>query len=59
MPAITDQLHALLVARADGLPGEYSGTYELEAITDSLEAYAGSAVATWQRDGRKRLVTHV
>src|SRR6185503_110192 len=42
MPAITDQLHALLVARADalmGCPEESSGACELEAITDAIEAY--------------------
>ena len=36
MPAITDQLHALLVARADALmdgPDESSAACELEAIT--------------------------
>ena len=42
MPPITDQLHALLVARSDqlmGCPEESSGACELEAITDAIEAY--------------------
>lgn len=42
IPAITDELHALLVARADELmacPEESSGACELEAITDAIEAY--------------------
>ena len=41
-PAITDALHALLVARADalmGCPEESVGACELAAITDAIEAY--------------------
>ncbi len=41
-PPTTDQLHALLVARADalmGCPEESCGAAELEAITDAIEAY--------------------
>jgi hypothetical protein len=42
MPANTDQLHALLIARADaliGCPEESCGAAELEAITDAIDAY--------------------
>ena len=42
IPAITDQRHALLVARADqltGCPEESSGAREPEAIIDAIEAY--------------------
>ena len=43
-PPITDQLHALLVKRADGLEGCPEGSdeeRELEAITIAIEAYEG------------------
>jgi hypothetical protein len=41
-PAIADDLHALLVKRADDLAGCTEGSSEegeLEAITDAIEAY--------------------
>jgi hypothetical protein len=48
-PAITDALHALLVARADALmvcPEESIGACELATITEVIEAYEA---ARWPR----------
>ncbi len=55
-PAITDALHALLVARADALMScaeESVGACELEVITDAIEAYEAMRWPHGRADGGK------
>ena len=55
-PVIADELHALLVKRADDLADCTEGSVEegeLEAITDSIEAYEAVRWASGKADGGK------
>jgi hypothetical protein len=56
VPAITDALHALLVARADAIVGCTEGSdeeAELAYITDAIEAYEAARWPNGKADGGK------
>jgi len=56
VPAITDALHALLVARADALVSCTEGSYEeaeFAHITDAIEAYEAVRWPGGRADGGK------